>query len=451
MPTFAFKARDRAGEIVSGTRDAADQRQALEALRDAGFFVTRLQLAPGSAKSRAAEKSASNRARAEKVRDETVAGNAVAENATSGNAAIPSDGAPFASTTAQPATAQTPHAQTLPPTAVSWTLRSNAKEMSLFYRQMYAMIHAGTSLAQALNMMAQHGNSAAIRRASHEMSLHTQRGAPMSTAMRAYPGLFSGLALGMVEAGETAGILEAVFVKLADYSERDYELQQSIKRETWYPKLLLVSSFLIPSVVPLVLHGPGAWWLTVRLPLFIAAVVLIVWQALRFAAPLLLQTVVARGLDFVKLCVPGMSRVVRSLATVKFCRALGALYGAGVAPHRAVQMAAAACGNKYIEARVLSVAPALERGASISEALGQTGQFPGVAMQILQTGETTGTLDTQLDKVADFLEGDAEAAIKKAVQLLGILVFLIMAAYIGSIVVSFYTGYANQMDDMMKQ
>ena len=438
MPTFAFKARDSAGEIVSGTREASDQRQALEALRDAGFFVTRLQLAPGSKAARATAT-----ARVENV--------AAPENAVAENAAILAGSTPSAPATAQSATAQMPHAQTLPPTAISWTLRSNAKEMSLFYGQMYAMIHAGTSLAQALNMMAQHGNSASIRRASREMSLHTQRGAPMSEAMRAYPGLFSGLALGMVEAGEKGGILESVFTRLAGYSERDYELQQSIKRETWYPKLLLVCSFLIPSVVPLYLHGPAAWWASVRVPIFIAAAILIVWQIARFTAPLLLQTVVARGLDFVKLCVPGMSRVVRSLATVKFCRALGALYGAGVAPHRAVQMAAAACGNKYIEARVLSVAPALERGASISEALGQTGQFPGVAMQILQTGETTGTLDTQLDKVADFLEGDSEAAIKKAVQLLGILVFLVMAAYIGSIVISFYQADANQMDSLMQQ
>lgn len=450
MPTFAFKARDRAGEIISGTRDAADQRQALEALRDAGFFVTRLQLAPGAKAARAVENAMTNRARAEKVRDENLAaGNAVAESAAADNAAFSGGGAATAS--AATATGQMPHAQTSPPIAMNWALRSNAKEMSLFYSQMYAMIHAGTSLAQALNMMAQHGNSGAIRRASREMSLHTQRGAPMSEAMRAYPGLFSGLALGMVEAGEKGGILESVFTRLADYSERDYELQQNIKRETWYPKLLLFCSFLIPSVVPLVLHGLGAWWSSVRTPIFIAAVVLIVWQVMRFVAPLLLQTFVARGLDFVKLCVPGMSRVVRSLATVKFCRALGALYGAGVAPHRAVQMAAAACGNKYIEGRVLSVAPALERGASISEALGQTGQFPGVAMQILQTGETTGTLDTQLDKVADFLEGDAETAIKKAVQVLGIVVYLIMAAYIGSQVISYFQGYANQIGSLETQ
>jgi len=241
-----------------------------------------------------------------------------------------------------------------------------------------------------------------------------------------------------------------VFARLADYCERDYELQQNIKRETWYPKILLWCSFLIPSVVPLFFGGLSAWWAAVRAPIFLIVAVFVALRVLGFVSPLLRDHLVRRGVDFVKLCVPGMSRVVRSLATVKFCRALGALYGAGMSPHRAVQLAAAACGNKHIEASVMSVAPALERGASISEALGETRQFPGVAMQILHTGEATGTLDTQLDKVADFLEQDAETAIKQAVKLMGVLVFLAMGAIIGSQVIGFWQGHVNELTPFME-
>jgi type II secretory pathway component PulF len=66
---------------------------------------------------------------------------------------------------------------------------------------------------------------------------------------------------------------------------------------------------------------------------------------------------------------------------------------------------------------------------------------------MLTTGEMTGSIDTQLDKVADFMEQDAETAIKQAVVVLGILVFLGVAVKVGIQIVSFYTGFYGGMED----
>jgi type II secretory pathway component PulF len=150
-------------------------------------------------------------------------------------------------------------------------------------------------------------------------------------------------------------------------------------------------------------------------------------------------------IDWLKLQLPIIGKTTRSLATVKFCRALGALYSAGVGPHKAVKMAADACGNAAMAEKARGITRDLENGAGLTESLAKTQYFPGVALQMMRTGEESGNLDAQLDKVADFLEQDAETTIRQSVKVLGIVVFLAIAAYIGAMVVQFYVGYFNQI------
>jgi len=202
--------------------------------------------------------------------------------------------------------------------------------------------------------------------------------------------------------------------------------------------------------VPLVLMGWGAWFRAVTPPLLIAGGALGCWKLINFMMPVAAHTGSVRyWIDAVKLSLPVFGKTVRALSTTKFCRAMSALYAAGVGPHKAVVMAANACGNAVMAERARRVSFDLENGMGLTEALASTGQFPGVALQMMRTGEESGSLDVQLDKVADFLEGDAETAIKQSVKALGILVFLGIAAYIGSMVVQFYTGYGAQMGDIM--
>lgn len=349
-----------------------------------------------------------------------------------------------ANISAQPLGAPSPDVPLHGPAPVEKHLwaRANAKEMSLFFRQMHAMLHAGTSLWHALHTLSEHAASPVLRRAAREMHGQLAQGRTWSQTMRAYPGLFSELAIGMVSAGETGGFLDRVCLKLSEYAERDYELQQTIKRETWYPKLLVFCSILIPSAVPLVVLGFKAWLGAVLPPLLLVGILWGGWKLANFMMP-----VAAHGgsprlwLDMIKLRIPILGKTVRALATVKFSRAMAALYSAGVGPHKAVAMAANACGNEAIAQSARRVVFDLENGSGLTDALAKTGQFPGIALQMMRTGEESGNLDTQLDKVADFLEADAETTIKQGIKVLGIVVFLLIAIQIGMQAIQFYTGY----------
>lgn len=491
MPNFAYQARNQIGERVAGTRDAPDRHAALEALRELGLFVTQIVPAPASRGTRAADaRAAQEAARTAAMHSATVeagerilprgatpeasgprlamsvaaqnamthAPNAVAQNAVAPSvaaapsAAVPSNaqaGARTADQNVAPAPSTIPKAP--PPAPTQMWARASAKEMSLFYRQMHAMLHAGTSLWHALQTMGEHEQNPRLRRAAREMALGLAQSKTWSQTMRAFPGLFSELAIGMVTAGEAGGFLDRMCLRLSQYAERDYELQQTIKRETAYPKMLVFCSILIPSVVPLVLSGFNAWLHAAVPPLLIVGGAFGCWKLMNFMMPVAAHTGSVRyWIDAIKLRLPVFGKTVRALSTTKFCRAMGALYAAGVGPHKAVIMAANACGNAVMAEKARRVAFDLENGMGLTEALSSTGEFPGVALQMMRTGEESGSLDEQLDKVADFLEADAETAIKQSVKAMGILVFLGIAAYIGSIVIHMWSGYGDQLTDIMK-
>jgi len=151
--------------------------------------------------------------------------------------------------------------------------------------------------------------------------------------------------------------------------------------------------------------------------------------------------------DQIKLLVPVAGKTARSLATAKFCRSLGALQAAGMGVQQTIHLSADACGNAVIAEKSRQTIRQIEAGVGLTDALASTRQFPGIAIQMLRTGEATGNFDEQLDKVADFLETDAETTIKQSVTLLGIVIFLFMAIYIGIQVVQQYVGTYNNLID----
>jgi type IV pilus assembly protein PilC len=456
MSLWAYEARDSAGKVVRGTHDAADRRSALEFLRQQGLFLTKLEVtrgtsAPTPVKAPVTAPTPAKMPEASSHRFTSEGGPQVA--APQRVVGVPPLAPRPISSSAIPGSAHPGTAA--PPIAQQSLLRASSKDLSQFFRQIAAMLHAGTSIGAALHSMASHAPNAALRKASAQMEARAMAGEPVSESMRAFPGLFTPLQIGMVSAGERGGFMEAMYSRLAKYAERDYDLQQTIKRETWYPKLLVFASIFIPGAVPLVLaivrggQNPFLAWLgSVGPPLLILGLAVLIYRAANYASPLAAhQQGPKLWLDSIKLRIPVAGKVVRGLATAKFCRALGALYGAGVGVSESVRLAADACGNAAIARDSIGVIPRLEHGERLTDCLASTGQFPSSVIQVMHVGEETGSLDTQLDKSADFLENDAEVAVKQSVQVLGVIVFVLIAIRIGFQVAQFYLGYFNSIFD----
>jgi type II secretory pathway component PulF len=154
--------------------------------------------------------------------------------------------------------------------------------------------------------------------------------------------------------------------------------------------------------------------------------------------------------DMVTLKIPYLGNTMRQLSMAKFGRAFGALYKGGVPIPKAIQLSADACGNEYLRARINPAAKHLMEGEGIAPTLRGTEAFSPIVLDMVSTGETTGNLDQMLTKLAEFYEGEGETRSHQTAVATGVFIGLIVAAYIGYVVITFYLKLTAGTSDLIR-
>ncbi|MBM4140423.1 MAG: type II secretion system protein GspF [Nitrospira sp.] len=131
-----------------------------------------------------------------------------------------------------------------------------------------------------------------------------------------------------------------------------------------------------------------------------------------------------------------MGDVVRKLETARFCRTLGTLLKSGVPLLQALNNAKDVINNQVIASVIDDVSKGAKEGKGIATPLSSTNVFPPLALSMIKVGEETGQLDTMLMKVASTYEKSLKEAIKRFISLLEPVMILTMGLIIGFIVVS---------------
>ena len=131
-----------------------------------------------------------------------------------------------------------------------------------------------------------------------------------------------------------------------------------------------------------------------------------------------------------------MGEVIRKLETARFCRTLGTLLKSGVPLLQALNNARDVISNKVIASAIDAVSAGAKEGKGIALPLSKANVFPPLALSMIKVGEETGQLDNMLLKVASTYEKSLNTAIKRFVSLLEPAMILIMGLFIGFIVIS---------------
>lgn len=322
---------------------------------------------------------------------------------------------------------------------------ASAYELAIFYRQFATMVKSGMTVVQAMNSLRTQGGSRRLRKIAVETAPFLQAGGHLSEAFARYPWMFPELHISLLRAGEAGGTLDRMLERIADYLEREHAVRQKLRLATLYPKLLVLAVILIPPFPLLILEGFAPYArATLGLLLPMAAVLLVLWVLFR----LLYQIPAFRySLDLAKLAVPKVGKTVKMLALSKFYRVVAAMFAAGAPLSQGLAHAADASANWYLATRLKTAIPWIEQGRSLSESLEHTRVLPRMALDMLATGDQTGNIDGMLDKAAEYTENEAEVATVQSTIVVGVLLLLCVAAYIGYFVVQFYVGqYGNVMN-----
>ena len=413
MPIFEYRAKNEQGEAVTGTLHSASLGAAADDLARRGFEVEHVGVAGGHDDPI--------------PRDFGVKEQPVAQEAPGGP---------------DPITQQRTYLQTHVVGALIG--RVSLTHLLFFFRQLATLINAGVSIVQSMDTLAGQTRDPKLKSVVMELSQHVRDGRPMSAGMQRYPEVFTPLMLSLIRAGEEGGMLEGSVRQIAEYLEREIELRNLLRRVTIYPKLVVGASILIVLATNAIIASVGktgglsspltqaSTWV------ILAPLIVGIYLFVRLGLP---NPRIRYNYDQFILALPGLGTTVRQLSMAKFGRAFGALYAGGVPIPRATELAADACGNEYLRSRIHQGVRSLKEGQSITETFRRTGAFSPIVLDMTHTGETTGSLDQMLHKMAEFYEQEAKTRSIQFGYALGLLALIVVGAYVAYVVISFYTGY----------
>lgn len=327
-----------------------------------------------------------------------------------------------------------------------WSLkRFDASHLPSVTRQLSTLLSSGVPLIDSLRSLSEE-NRGSWRGLLVGVREQVQGGASLSRALQAYPKIFPEFYVNMVAAGEQSGSLDRVLVRVADYLEKQASIRSKIQAAMIYPAFMtgvgfMVMSFLFTFVVPKIVkifeNSRNALpFVTVVLITLSNLFVHYWWVMLLLGAAFFMGIRWLRRnrrimIDAIKLRLPG--NVLRSLYFGRFSRTLGFLLDGGMSMLKALELSARSVGNLVIEERILRAVDRVAEGARLSASLEG---FPSVLLQLIATGEKSGSLSEVLTRAAEAYEEDFERRVQKALSLLEPVMILLMGIIVGFIVLA---------------
>lgn len=417
---YSYQAKDQSGRTVTGALDAESERQAAQEIREMGYFPMRLAPQQGGA----ATPDPPQKSFYESSQNHSTL---------NGSAGL------------LPRRKMSPGLWLLAHLVFPLFSGVGLRDMALMYRQFAAMLGAGVPIYQCLTSLTQQTSNGALRGHLRKMTARVQEGEMLTSVMADTPWIFTDFQRAMVSAGEMSGRLDTMMDRLASALEQEYTLRSRIKSEMVEPVLTVVASFLLPPLVMVVVaHDVHAYLVTAVYPLLETAVALLV---IYVVSKLLSQFKFA--FDAFVYSLPGIGGAIRMISVARFARAFASLYAAGVGIPETIRFSAAATGNEFLSRRMISAIPAIQGGRGIAESMQATRVIPPMMVTMLQTGEQTGGLDFTMDKVAEYYEQESVVRLHQLVVWFRTTILLFIAVRVTMLLISFYGGYAGQINHEM--
>ena len=335
--------------------------------------------------------------------------------------------------------------------------RVKLKDLAIFSRQFATMINSGLSLIRSLSILAEQTENDKLRVVITEVRGKVEAGSDLSSAMAEYPKVFPRLYIAMVRAGEAAGMLDQVLLRVAEMLEKDVRLRAKIKSAMTYPVIVLVMALLLTAVM-LIFIVPVFEQMFIDLGGELPFLTQILVSASEFLASWYgVLTFVALpvgawfgfkaireneqgrfALDVLKLKAPVFGPLFHKIALTRFARNLGTLLRAGVPILQALEITAETVNNGPIGAAVNDVQDSVRQGESINGPLSTHEIFPPMVVQMIAVGEETGNVDGMLEKISDFYDQEIETTTEQLTAMMEPLMIGVIGGIVGGMVIALY-------------
>jgi type II secretory pathway component PulF len=322
-----------------------------------------------------------------------------------------------------------------------------------FTNQLAVMIRAGISLQDSLESIGEQNTNHKFKAIIIDLKKRIEAGQSFSQALAEHPQVFSNLYLNMVAAAEVSGSLSAMLQKLAEYLDSEAETRSQIKGAMVYPIIIAVMAvvvtifllcFVLPRFTAIFAGKERLLPMPTKILMASSAFLRGYWffivpavGAAMWAFWYVIGTTTGRlWWDKTKLTVPLIKTLCRSLYITRSLHTMGVLIRAGVPILSTISITAQIAGNVLFKKMWLGVHEEVRQGKKIASSLGQYNLLPSSVVQMIRSGEDSGTMGDVLRDVSLYYARELKTVIKTVTSMIEPIMICVMGVLVGFIAMS---------------
>jgi general secretion pathway protein F len=327
----------------------------------------------------------------------------------------------------------------------------SAADLSLFTRQLATLARAGLPLEEALLAVSQQTEKPRVQSIVLGVRARVMEGHALADGLAEFPRVFPEIYRSTVAAGEQSGKLDGILERLAEYTEGREQIRQKVMAAMLYPIVLSVMCFaivsglmvyVVPKVVAVFEQAKGKLPLITQILIAVSDFVrsyglymLIGAAALAFLFNRWLQAPANRRVYHrTQLRLPLVGKLTRGFNTARFTRTFSILSASSVPVLEALRISAEVVTNLPMRDAIAEAAARVREGAPIGRSLGVSKMFPPMTIHLISSGESSGELESMLERAAISQERELDSLLAGMVGLLGPLLIVGMGAFVMGIV-----------------
>ena len=334
--------------------------------------------------------------------------------------------------------------------------RIRPKDIAIFTRQLATMMKAGVPLLQAFDIVGRGNANTSVTKLLNDIRTDVETGTSLSGAFRKYPMYFDNLYCNLVEAGEAAGILEALLDRLATYMEKTEGIKSKIKSALMYPISVVIVAFVVVTIIMIFVIPafkevfssfgadlPAPTLLVMGISEFFVKYWWLIFGGLGAGAFFFMQAwrrseKMQMFMDRLLLKIPDFGPLIEKSCIARWTRTLATMFAAGVPLVEALDSVGGAAGNSVFSVATEKIQQEVSTGTSLTVAMTNANVFPSMVLQMCAIGEESGSIDHMLGKAADFYEMEVDDMVAGLSSLMEPIIIVFLGTLIGGIVVSMY-------------
>ncbi|MDZ5130627.1 type II secretion system F family protein [Clostridium perfringens] len=338
----------------------------------------------------------------------------------------------------------------------SFNSKVKLKDIAVFCRQFYVMLDSGLSIGKALNILIEQCEKPKLREALIGVNGDLKRGETLASSMRKRKDVFPNLLTSMIDAGERSGNLDIILKRMAEYYEKETKIRGKIKSAMIYPivlgvvaiiAIIFILTFVMPTFVQMFEENNVDLPMSTKMVLgtskmlgkYGIIIFLILVTAIILLGKYLKSEEGQYKLSSINLKIPVIKKLTQKIIVSRFTRTMGIVSSSGMSLVTSIEIVASVVGNKIAEKELLKVKEKVLKGEGLGDSIMNIKIFPPMLASMVKVGEEAGSLDSILDKTADFYDDELEREIKTATALIEPSMIVLMGIIIGFLLISILT------------